>query len=135
MKLKDNQTKVRNTIDECFEVNSDKTINFNDINNYLLHRDIKVNKTTIYRYLDKLVKNQQIKKYLDEDGKQSGYVLVLSEHCMSSHLHMKCVQCNKLIHLNCDFNKEILDYINNEYGFEVDCKQTVIYGLCEDCKK
>jgi Fur family ferric uptake transcriptional regulator len=133
--LKDNQTKVRNTIDECFEVNSDKTINFNDINNYLLQRDIKVNKTTIYRYIDKLVKNQQIKKYLDEDGKQSGYVLVLSEHCMSSHLHMKCVKCNKLIHLNCDFNKEILDYINNEYGFEVDCKQTVFYGLCEDCKK
>lgn len=135
MKIKDYQTKVRNTIDECFEVNSDKTINFNDINNYLIQRDIKVNKTTIYRYLDKLVKNEQIKKYLDEDGKQSGYVLVLSEHCMSSHLHMKCVKCNKLIHLNCDFNKQVLDYINSEYGFEVDCKQTVIYGLCEDCKK
>jgi len=134
MIIKDYQTNVRNTIDECFDINYERTINFNDINNYLLERGIKVNKTTIYRYLDKLLKTEKIKRYLDEDGKQSGYILVLSDHCMNSHIHLKCVKCNKIIHLNCKFNNEMLDYISKEYKFEVDCKQTIVYGICDECK-
>ena len=70
MGLRDYQTKVRFAIDRCFEENQDVTINFSDINDYLLAGGYKVNKTTVYRYLDKLIKEGKIKKYLHEGGKQ-----------------------------------------------------------------
>ena len=50
------------------------------------------------------------------------------------HYHVKCKECGKLIHFECDDFKKVCEHILQEHKFYVDTK-SIIYGICEDCKK
>ena len=54
---------------------------------------------------------------------------------MKEHLHMKCTECGKLLHMNNDVSKELLNEIFDLSNFSVDKETTVLYGKCKDCKK
>jgi len=124
---------IRQHINELLLANPNNSLSFQDINQYLLTKGEKVNKTTIYRYLDQLIAENKVQKYSNENGRGSTYILMKSVEDCNTHLHMKCLKCNKIIHLDCNYNQELLDHLKNSNGFEVDCSQTIIYGLCENC--
>ena len=63
------------------------------------------------------------------------YVLHKPEMECSHHLHMHCVKCGKVFHLNCSFMDEIAHHLNEEHGFVIDCEKSVLMGLCEECRK
>jgi Fur family ferric uptake transcriptional regulator len=46
---------------------------------------------------------------------------------------MKCEQCGKLIHLNCDEINAFFEHVSEEHGFVLDPKRTVFYGICNEC--
>ena len=52
-----------------------------------------------------------------------------------SHIHMQCVRCGKVIHLDCHFLDEINEHIEEHHGFTIICKGSILYGMCESCKK
>ena len=35
--------------------------------------------------------------------------------------------------MDCGFMETISEHFKNEHGFILDCRKTVIYGLCNDC--
>lgn len=125
-----NRTKILNYMKE----NKDCTFTVADIDNYLKEHDCEVNVTTIYRYLDKLVNEGAAKKYVAPKGGMATYQYVESGHNCDDHLHLKCQNCGKVIHLECEFMKEISKHINEHHGFSLQCKDSVIYGTCSQCK-
>ena len=50
------------------------------------------------------------------------------------HLHLKCVKCGKIIHLECHFMEEISHHIEESHGFTLQCKNSILYGVCKECK-
>ena len=96
--------------------------------------DSEVNITTIYRYLDKLEKEGTLIKYVAEKGSQAAYQYVELGHRCEEHLHMKCVQCGCIIHLECEFMDEISEHILKDHGFALQCKNSILYGTCEKCR-
>ena len=50
------------------------------------------------------------------------------------HLHLQCVKCGRIYHLDCAFMKEISEHIEKDHGFELQCRNSVLYGICKDCK-
>ena len=95
----------RKKILEFLKKNSDRTVAVADIDHYLKAQDCEVNITTIYRYLDKLAKDGTVIKYVAEKGNQAVYQYVeLGHHC-EEHLHLQCVKCGKIIHLECEFRR------------------------------
>ena len=50
------------------------------------------------------------------------------------HLHLKCVKCGKIIHLECHFMEEISHHIEESHGFTLQCKNSILYGICKECK-
>lgn len=91
-------------------------------------------KSTVYRLLPSLVKAGEVKRFVREGERTAMYQAVGCAHC-DAHLHMKCTDCGKLLHLNDHASTVVLQNVLRDSHFAVDEKQTVLYGRCENCRK
>lgn len=126
-------TANRKKILDFLKENHNRTLTVADIDAHLKGCDSEVNITTIYRYLDKLEKESTVIKYVAEKGSQATYQYVEQGHNCEDHLHLQCVKCGKVIHLECHFMHEILEHVEKEHGFMMQCKNSIVYGTCKDC--
>ena len=76
----------------------------------------------------------KIKEFLKENCDRSVTVREIDEQGCDAHLHLQCVSCGAVIHLNCSFMEEIADHISQEHDFSLQCRGSVIYGLCSKCR-
>jgi len=87
----------------------------------------------VYRYLDKLAGEQRIMKCVADKGEKAVFQYVdEGRHCRE-HLHLKCVQCGRIYHLDCHFMDEVRAHLMAEHGFTLQCEGSVLYGLCRHC--
>lgn len=128
------RTKGRAKILEFLRDNSSRSLSVSDIQKHLELHQQKVNITTIYRYLDKLTHEGTINKYAAENGRQSVYQFVDREKDCHQHLHMQCVQCGEVLHLDCHFMEEIKGHVQMDHGFQIQCENSMIYGKCKNCQ-
>ena len=127
------QTKSRQMTLAFLEKNKNKTVSVAEITDYLHNHGAKTNITTVYRYLDKLVSEHIVFKYVSEDGEKAVFQYVGQESQCHEHLHLKCISCGKLEHMDCDFMKHIHEHMKEHHGFEVQCSKSVLYGYCKEC--
>lgn len=127
-------TASRKRILDFLKKNSERTVTVADIDAYLKECDSEVNITTIYRYLDKLASEGTVIKYVAEKGGKAVYQYVEQGHHCDEHLHIKCVKCGCIVHLECDFMDEIAEHILQDHGFALQCKNSILYGICEKCR-
>ena len=97
-----------------------------------------IGKATIYRCLDKLTENGNLRRYITDgiSGACYQYVETASpdDACLhDAHLHLKCDDCGELLHLECDALDELERHISGTHAFQVNTTKTVLYGRCEDC--
>ncbi len=90
-----------------------------------------ISRATIYRKL-KVFENEGIVRVVTHKGKKL-YELVWDD--CSDHLHLVCTNCKKVIHIDCTSSDRFIKYVEDELRFDIDFRKTVIYGLCNDCKK
>ena len=57
-----------------------------------------------------------------------------SDECLE-HFHLKCIECGKLIHIDCNYMKSLDEHILQHHGFKVDNSRTVLYGICNSCNE
>ena len=135
MKQNGYKTNNRTKIMDFLKSNVSRTVSVKDIDAHMRSLDCPVNMTTIYRYLDKLEKDGDVMKYVSEHGEKATYQLVERSHKCDSHLHLKCTDCGNVIHLDCHFMDEFAGHIASDHGFALQCKNSVIYGLCQSCQR
>ena len=91
-------------------------------------------KSTVYRLITHLTEEGTVKKFLREGSRKFAYQIVMGEHC-DCHLHLKCMDCGKLIHLDEDTSDELLGRVRDISNFSVNEEATVLFGKCGDCKR
>ena len=91
-------------------------------------------KSTVYRLVTELYAEGTLRRFPKTEGRGWLYQYHGAGGC-SGHLHLKCVSCGKLLHLNCGMSEELLEHIEEVHRFKVDNGATVLYGLCADCRK
>ena len=128
-------TASRKKILEFLQNHKDRTVTASDVNEYLKSQNSEVNRTTIYRYLDKLAKEGTLIKYAAEKGEQSVYQYAEPGRGCSEHLHLQCVNCGKIIHLDCHFMDEFASHIREQHDFSLQCRNSILYGMCGRCRK
>ena len=126
-------TVARSRILGFLKENSDRTVNANDILKWLNDQGNEVNITTIYRFLDKLTESGEVMKYIAENGTRAVFQYVGEKQHCEDHLHLQCIRCGAILHLDCDFMDEISEHVKDEHGFQIQCKNSIIYGLCHSC--
>ena len=127
-------TSSRTRIRAYLEENANRAVTVHDIARQMERAGTPVNLTTIYRYLDKLTREGTVLKYVAEKGGQTVFQFVEQGHQCQQHLHLKCVRCGAISHLDCGFMDEIVHHIQAEHGFRLQCKNSILYGLCSRCQ-
>ena len=126
-------TKTRQLILDYLINNRQHAVSASNILEHLEAEGASPNPTTVYRYLDKLAGEQRIMKYVADKGEKAVFQYVdESRHCRE-HLHLKCVQCGRIYHLDCHFMDEVRAHLMAEHGFTLQCEGSVLYGLCRNC--
>ena len=88
--------------------------------------------TTIYRFIDKMMNDEVLNKYVALDG--NTYYQFIGNCTCGNHFYLKCNKCGKLIHVNCDCVEELNKQINEQHGFIPNDKRFIINGICRECK-
>ncbi len=93
--------------------------------------DSKMNKTTIYRVLDKLEDDGVLHSFLDTNGNK--WYAKCNGCSKSNHLdihpHFQCIECGKIDCVTLDLDL----YLPNIPGREVLSSHILIQGRCEVC--
>ena len=127
------RTVSREKIRAYLEANRDRTVSASDIDAYLRAEGHPVNITSIYRFLERLRADGEVMVYTDASGKKSVYQDAAPDGGCQEHLHLKCTKCGEVIHLERDCMESIAGHIAKDYGFAVQCRNSIIYGLCAKC--
>jgi len=89
-----------------------------------------VSKATLYRYLDMLVSQNAVRKFIIDNQPSAGYQYIEEGDYCHEHFHLKCLECGVLLHVECD---EFDQYIKEKYQFIIDQSKIIIYGTCHEC--
>jgi Fur family ferric uptake transcriptional regulator len=127
------KTKQRDQILDCLIKNKDRHITADEIIYDLNQEKPLVGKTTVYRYLDKLVSQGCVRRYFIEGGKSACYQYMEQNSACNTHFHLKCVDCGQLFHLECEYMGQMDSHIRDHHDFDVDHSKTVLYGRCGKC--
>ena len=95
---------------------------------------VRVGNTTVYRFVEALCEQGSARKYLNPEG--VARYQYLGEHAQcDKHFHMMCRRCGDLFHIDCDKMNELLSHLMEAHGFSIDPRESVLVGLCENCRK
>ena len=122
------KTEQREIIKDYLLKNKDKFINAEEILGYMKKTNQEVGQTTIYRFLNVLEKNGNVRI---ETKNHTKYYQYVTDEC-SNHFHLKCKKCGKTIHLHCREFENVNEHIKDEHKFNLDYN-TIIYGTCDKC--
>lgn len=128
------RTKYRDWMQKYFAEHADEKVRARDIYEKMTAEGLKINLATVYRNLDRLENENVLRghKIAGEDEKFYQYMRPRMD--CGNHLHLLCSRCGKIIHLNCSFMNEISEHLLAEHGFAVDCSQSMLVGLCRECR-
>ena len=91
----------------------------------------KTGLTTIYRLVDKLVKEEKLKKYIGIDN--ITYYQYLKECSKENHFYLKCDKCGNMTHIDCDCIEELTNHISKKHKFIPNKRNIIINGICNTC--
>lgn len=127
------KTKQRDLILNHLMAHQREHVTADDIVDAFRAQEIKVGKSTIYRYLDILVQGGQLRKYTIDEMSSACYQYVDSPDACATHYHLKCTACGCLLHIESDLLPVVSKEIFSQYGFAIDHAKTVFYGKCKAC--
>ena len=87
-------------------------------------------KSTVYRIVSELTVSGCIKRLSDGATRHCTYQYVGDHECLA-HLHLKCRDCGKLIHLDDGISHEFCDALLS-CGFSVE-EGSMLFGKCQKC--
>ncbi len=126
-------TKQKKIIEAFLKENKSLQFTCDEISDALKKRETPVGKTTVYRYVEKLVGEGKARKITGGTGRSAQFQFIDERLNCHSHMHLKCLKCGVFIHLGCDFLSGVNEHIYEHHRFRVDNSKTVLYGLCEKC--
>lgn len=89
-------------------------------------------KSTVYRLMNQLVEEGSVKRFVKGNSRQFLYQAMDGEQCRL-HFHLKCITCGCLIHVDEQISGKIEAQIREQFHFQVDEGQTMMFGRCEQC--
>jgi len=125
-------TQIRKNILDFFR-RAKKPVSYDNLISFLKKKKISFNRSTVFRNLNFLVKNNIIYKVNLGDRKVRYELNKKNNH----HHHLICQRCNKII----DFYDKRLDEVvlkiekrlSKKNGFQIKSHQFEFFGFCQDC--
>ena len=129
-------TEQKKMLEEFMYKNRDNSFTIDEINEKI-SSEVGASapaRSTVYRLIKALVEEGRVRKFVNSDSRRASYQLVCGNHC-EAHLHLKCMGCGVLIHMDESLSDELVRAINSKNNFSLDEEETVLYGRCSACGK
>lgn len=133
--MKEYHSEYKTWIQNYFQKHEDDLITAGQLYQAMQEAGMKVNQATVYRNLTRMVENGILAEHKSNNHEERYFRYVQKERDCAHHLHMYCRNCGKVIHLDGALMEEIAHKVMKEYGFELDCRQSSLVGLCADCRR
>ncbi len=104
-------------------------ISMDEILDYAEKNDIGT--ATVYRYLDKLIKEGQLCKYDTHAAKGGPCFQWHKSDCKL--YHFVCNDCGECFHVECPHLEKMDAHFSDAHGFKPDLAMTVFRGKCASC--
>lgn len=124
------QTGKKEQVIELLKNNSQSSLSLAEICDKLLSDGH--GRSTVYRLVSSLVECGMLRRLGDGKTRHITYQYVGDEHC-KHHLHLKCKECGRLIHLDEGISEGIKDTLVRIGGFEID-EGEMLLGKCNECQ-
>lgn len=125
-------TKQRTALLNFLEQHADEVFSAREIAEVLSVVHISV--SAVYRNLSELEAEGKIHKRSKSGSREAYYQYINAKSCKGC-LHLSCKQCGKTFHMDTDIAERLTAQLDLVNGFSLDKGNTVLYGVCEDCKK
>ena len=89
-------------------------------------------KSTVYRLVSELTESGILRRLSDGYTRHCTYQYVGEGECRG-HLHLKCVGCGRLFHLDSELSGELRGRIRASEGFTLDLSE-LLFGRCRECE-
>ena len=132
-KISKYNTKQRQNILNYLKENVQKHITAEEIIEHFKKQENPISKSTVYRYLDNLVSENIIRKYISQERACACFQYIENQESCNKHYHMKCIKCGALFHLDCEEISKLEEHIFKNHNFKLDICKTVLYGICKEC--
>lgn len=93
-----------------------------------------VSLSAIYRNLAALESAGKVRRVSKSGSREVFYRYTAAEECRE-HLHLSCTKCGKTFHMGAEDTEALINAVARQRGFEIDREDTVLYGVCGDCRK
>ncbi len=127
-------TKTSDLISQFIQDRMEKSFTAAELSSFLKENGVDVNKTTVYRNLDKMTENGLLVKHKSMISDGFIYQSVEDEHNCNEHIHFQCCKCGAVIHLDDEKTSEYLKSISRELGLEIDLHLSSFNGICQKCR-
>lgn len=125
-------TKQEQGILDILEKMEKKYVTAGDVLNALKEEGMKVGLTTVYRRLDRLVKEGVVQKIV-LDGNSGACYQYIGGKEEKGHFLLKCEDCGAIQDMDCGHMDELYSHVLEEHHFNVNPHRTMFYGICEKC--
>lgn len=134
MLQKSYHTKTTDLINQFIHSKQETGFTAGELSAFLSEHDVTVNKTTVYRNLDKMTENGQLIKHKSIVSEGFIYQPTDEEKHCEEHIHFQCCKCGSVLHLEDEKTSEYLKSISEALGLEIDLGLSSLNGLCPKCK-
>jgi len=126
-------TRQRTLILSCLRENGDRPMTAEMVVAALRGRGEPVGQTTVYRNLDKLVREGVVLRLMAPEGASACYRYLGQPDARTNRCHLLCTGCGQMVHLTCNQIGRLTAHMQQEHGFSLDSFSTILYGRCESC--
>ncbi|MCR4868850.1 MAG: transcriptional repressor [Lachnospiraceae bacterium] len=128
------RTKAREEILSFLKEHTEQRFTAKEILTAVSERADGINKTTVYRNLDRLCEAGDLLKLKEPNQDSWFYQYSLEQKHCDQHMHAQCNVCGRIYHLDSPFVKTFEQNLLEECGLMMDPAKTVIFGTCETCR-
>ncbi|MBQ6420115.1 MAG: transcriptional repressor [Clostridia bacterium] len=127
-------TRQKGLLLNCLRRNSERAMSVEELTEMLFaESDTPPGKSTVYRLVSRLAEEGAVRRFEDPETRKAKYQIIDSEAC-HHHLHLKCVECGKLLHMDHAQSERIIDGIFDDSDFTVSQEETTLFGVCGECR-
>ncbi|RKX49617.1 MAG: transcriptional repressor [Thermotogae bacterium] len=131
-KRKYRMTVQREAVLRVFMESDDKHLGAEDVYRILLGKKYRISKATVYRTIELLTDLGFLRKLDFGDGM---YRYEIVERDNVYHQHLICKECGRIVEINDELVKELIERLEKETGFSIDTHDIKFYGVCSKCKR
>ena len=125
-------TKQRKALLNYLSMHADERLSAKQLEDALKSEGISI--SAVYRNLSELEREGKVRRVNNSGSREVFYQYTDGAHCKDC-LHLSCEKCGKTYHMNSAVAQMLIENLAQSDEFTIDKANTVLYGVCGDCRK